>query len=102
MDSTTTGDGLAQYRGRRPWRVVLALAAVAAAAGGSVYILGGHRVDQTAELKPHNNETDATLDVVPEWKPLEGFAGSQACRQCHPSQFETYLQTAHSRALTEV
>jgi hypothetical protein len=42
------------------------------------------------------------LNDVPEWRPTVGYASSQACRKCHPEQFDTYLQTAHSRALVAV
>lgn len=36
------------------------------------------------------------------WLRQPGYAGSEACRYCHPNQFATYLATAHSRALVEV
>lgn len=34
--------------------------------------------------------------------PEATFIGSDACAECHREQFESYLQTAHSRALSEV
>ncbi|HLJ11912.1 MAG TPA: tetratricopeptide repeat protein [Planctomycetaceae bacterium] len=37
-----------------------------------------------------------------EWRAVPGFVGSAACRSCHPEQFASYLETAHSQALAEV
>src|SRR5579872_5930050 len=34
-----------------------------------------------------------------EWRAVPGFVGSEACRSCHPEQFASYLETAHSQAL---
>ncbi len=36
------------------------------------------------------------------WRSQPEFAGSQACRKCHLDQFESHLETVHSRALEEV
>ncbi len=47
-------------------------------------------------------ETEAALDFVPEWRTASGYVGSEACRQCHPREFESYLATHHSRALVDV
>jgi predicted CXXCH cytochrome family protein len=30
------------------------------------------------------------------------FVGSQACRKCHPDQFQSFLKTKHSRSLVDV
>ena len=49
------------------------------------------------------HETDVAGRHEPlTWQSQPGFVGSQACRECHVKQFESYNQTAHSRALTEV
>jgi hypothetical protein len=46
------------------------------------------------------------MEVVREadltWRSQPEFAGSQACRKCHADQYESHLETAHSRALQEV
>jgi tetratricopeptide (TPR) repeat protein len=49
-----------------------------------------------------DGETALSLAFAPAWRPLSGYAGSQACRQCHPEQFETFQRTPHSRALSDV
>src|SRR6267154_794484 len=36
------------------------------------------------------------------WLPNPGFVGSQACRSCHPEHVDSFLETPHSRALSEV
>ncbi|MGE5193124.1 MAG: cytochrome c3 family protein, partial [Deltaproteobacteria bacterium] len=43
-----------------------------------------------------------STEVAVEWRVQPEFVGSQACRKCHPDQFESYLETPHSRALAEV
>lgn len=41
---------------------------------------------------------EAPLD----WRANAGYAGSSACRECHPEQFASYQRTDHSRALSDV
>jgi predicted CXXCH cytochrome family protein len=36
------------------------------------------------------------------WQSQPEFVGSRACQKCHADQFESYFETAHSRALQEV
>jgi tetratricopeptide (TPR) repeat protein len=51
---------------------------------------------------PPAAEPETETDGVLAWRPQPGYAGSQACQNCHADQFETYLDTAHSRAMSEV
>ena len=37
-----------------------------------------------------------------EWREHPEYVGSRACRDCHRDEFESYLETAHSRALSHV
>lgn len=36
------------------------------------------------------------------WRSAAGYAGSQACRDCHPHEYQTYRETSHSRAMSKV
>ncbi len=76
---------------------------VAASAWGCWYALRGNRTNEGA-LRPSNKADVAASrpNSLPEWRRRTEYIGSEACRKCHPEQFDTYLQTAHSRALTEV
>src|SRR5258708_14151591 len=48
------------------------------------------------------DELEAEPDIDSGWKSQPGYVGSQACGKCHAEQTATYLETAHSRALSEV
>lgn len=66
----------------------------------------GNTSAQGAASEPQSqqdtDQVEAALQVTPQWKAVAGYVGSEACRKCHPDQFDTYLATAHSRALAEV
>jgi tetratricopeptide (TPR) repeat protein len=49
-----------------------------------------------------SQEIQDALKYAPEWRSSPGYVGSQACRECHVKEFESYLQTAHSKSLSEV
>jgi predicted CXXCH cytochrome family protein len=46
--------------------------------------------------------TEFVADLDTGWQTQSEYVGSQACRKCHPDQFASYQDTAHSRTLTEV
>lgn len=63
--------------------------------------------EQLKKLKPSATATDAdpvgrAVHFEPEWKSNPEYVGSESCRECHQKEFESYLQTRHSRALAEV
>jgi hypothetical protein len=88
---------------RRPARALGILLLAAASAWGCWYALRGSRTNQAA-LRPSNKSGVAASESnsLPGWRRRTEYIGSQACRKCHQEQFDTYLETAHSRALTEV
>lgn len=50
--------------------------------------------------KPNTPGDAADTQHVPEVE--DEYVGSQACVECHSSQYQSYLKTAHSRALADV
>src|SRR5258708_36244157 len=78
--------------------VAALVTAVAGGAGWYHFVIGrnGASSDRTDRKAAQADKT------VPGWRNLEGYLGSQACRDCHPSEYRSYLETPHSRALTEV
>jgi len=42
------------------------------------------------------------IDFVPDWRVDSSYVGSNACRQCHPQEFESYRKTSHSQSLASI
>lgn len=55
-----------------------------------------------AESAAARQQLQQIIDYVPDWRAAPGYVGSDACRQCHPKEFESYLQTSHSRSLARI
>lgn len=55
-----------------------------------------------AESAAARQQLQEIVDDVPNWVAAPGYVGSSACRQCHPKEFESYLQTSHSQSLARV
>lgn len=98
--NSAEANSLRKSEWRPKLKVLFVLAVVLAAAWGCWYASRAARFNEARA--PLVDEIESALSFVPEWRPLTGYTGSQACRTCHPEQFETYLATAHSRALVEV
>ena len=59
-------------------------------------------IQGTLKRTAPNGEVVGSPDSAEQWRSAKGYSGSHACRQCHPAHDESYHQTAHSRALSEV
>ena len=92
-------------RTQRPpfrWFIVLLLAAMGVVA--SWYFWGGQPTGRSraARTLPLEDSYAPPEKDFARWNRHSEYVGSQACRDCHREQFDTYLQTAHSSALTPV
>ena len=96
-------------------RMLIPLLAVAAILAGS-WLIVRSRPEPVAEAPAPPAETapqpPASQDVreLPEIRPsrflnttdASQYVGGEACRDCHAEQYDSYLQTAHSKALGDI
>src|SRR5258708_5119419 len=87
---------------RRTLMVLAALASATGLAFGFWLALRGRGDSQASGDRGRSSLAVAPDNRVDEWLPNPGFVGSQACRICHVEQFDSFLETPHSRALSEV
>ncbi len=81
--------------GRRSYFVFGFAAAIAGlVASVMVFVPGTSESDSLPAQQPGTSPTQTASQAA--------FVGSQTCRQCHGDQHQSYLLTAHSRALTKV
>jgi len=57
--------------------------------------------DQDHDLAKGPGPAEISQEPIDEWRAKPGFVGSEACRQCHQEQFDSYRETLHSQALVE-
>jgi len=81
---------------------VLALLAVASAAIGGFWLTLRTPHSRTGPAARPDTGMPGDEPIVDVWRVRSEYVGSESCRACHPDQFETYLETPHSRALSEV
>lgn len=55
-----------------------------------------------AESAAAGQQLQGIIEYVPDWRVAADYVGSSACRQCHPKEFESYLQTAHSQSMASI
>jgi predicted CXXCH cytochrome family protein len=86
--------------------VVFAVLAVTVVVGFVWYSAGGdrHTIPRSGGVETPNVLDDelGEKENEPHWQSPEGYIGSLACRDCHRAEYESYLATSHSRALTRV
>src|SRR5438876_8319694 len=89
---------------RRPplLTIVVVLASAAGLAAGCWLAFRDRGGKQAASERSGGTLQAATDHIIDDWLPSPGFVGSKACRKCHAEQFDSFLETRHSRAMAEV
>lgn len=82
------------------WAVVFLL-------GGGCVLGGSYLFYRAKESGSSNAGSGGSLTRAPApgdsgWREHPEYVGSKACQSCHRDQFDTYLETSHSRALSRV
>jgi predicted CXXCH cytochrome family protein len=93
---------LAKLFRRRTLAVLAALASGTGLALGCWLALRSRGDSRASGDRARSPLAVAPDNIADEWLPNPGFVGSQACRNCHLEQFDSFLETPHSRALSEV
>ena len=82
-------------------RLTISLLAAAVFGGGYLLLVRHPRRDALPTSKSDDGQ-NVVVESRPGLRSPAGYVGSFACRDCHPHEYQTYLETSHSRAMSEV